>query len=446
MCCSVIKWDYHWRDIPSFQVEPRRKYFPLDKTLKGLCFSGRLSEAIGLLWRAGLEVDTETYSLLLQECIFRKEYRKGRRIHAQMVIVGFTPNEYLRTKLLILYAKSGDLITAHLMFDKLHEKSLISWNALIAGYVQKGNDEVGLSSYYKMRENGILPDQYTFASVFRACASLATLEHGKQAHGVMIKCNIKENVVVNSALIDMYFKCSSILDGHLVFDKSLNKNVVTWTSLISGYGQHGRVVEVLESFQKMRNEGFRPNYVTFLAVLSACSHGGLVNEGWDYFTSMVRDYGIQPRDQHYAAMVDLLGRAGKLKEAYQFVLDSPCKGHAVVWGALLGACRIHGDIDLLKLAAKRYFELDLGNPGKYVVLANAYASLGSWENVAEIRGAMRDLGVLKEPGYSWIEVQGVIHFFFMDDKLQDCSEEVFEIVKEMSSVLKDSEYIPAVIG
>ncbi|KAK1578335.1 hypothetical protein Q3G72_029451 [Acer saccharum] len=426
----------------SFQVEQRKSFVQLNKTLKGLCFSGRLSEAVGLLWRMGLKADHGTYALMLQECLFRKDYKLGRRIHAQMVIIGYVPNEYLKTKLLILYAKSGDLVTAHVLFDKLQDKSLISWNAMIAGYVQKGFEEVGLSYYYKMKENGLTPDQYTFASVFRACATLAMLELGKQAHGFMIKCHISENVVVNSALVDMYFKCSSISDGHQVFDKSLNRNVVTWTALISGYGQHGRVVEVLESFHRMKDEGFRPNYVTFLAVLSACSHGGLVNEGWDYFSSMTRDYGIQPRGQHYAAMVDLLGRAGRLQEAYEFVLTSPCKEHSVVWGALLGACRIHGDIDLTKLAAEKFFELEQGNAGKYVVLANAYATVGSWDNVAEIRGTMRDLGVIKEPGYSRIELQGVVHFFLMGDKSHKHSEETYEMIKEMTCILKDAGYVP----
>ncbi|KAK6269131.1 hypothetical protein QUC31_013291 [Theobroma cacao] len=392
----------------SFQAKLRKNYIQLNKALRGLCFAGRLSEAVGLLWRTRLKADAGTYALLLQECIFRKEYKNGRRIHAQMVVVGYVPNEYLKIKLLILYAKLGDLETAHALFDKLLEKNLISWNAMIAGFVQKGCGEFGLDLYYKMRKNGLTPDQYTFASVFRACASLATLEHGKRAHGILIKSPITENVVVSSALMDMYFKCSSLTHGHQVFDEVVYRNVVTWTSLISGYGQHGRVIEVLESFDKMKNEGFRPNYVTFLAVLSACSHGGLVDKGWHYFLSMTRDYGMQPRGQHYAAMVDLIGRSGKLREAYEFILNSSFKEHPAIWGALLGACRIHGDIYLIKLAADKYFELDPENAGKYVVLSNAYATFGFWDNVASLRRMMRNSGVKKEPAYSRIEIQGEV--------------------------------------
>lgn len=369
---------------------------------------------------------------------------KGKRIHAQMVVVGHVPNEYLNTKLLILYAKSGDLETAYILHDKLLEKSLVSWNAMIAGYVQKGLGEVGLEFYFKMRQSGLIPDQYSFASVFRACATLASLEHGKRAHGVMIKCQIGDNVVVASALVDMYFKCSSLSDGHKVFNKSSNRNVITWTALISGYGQHGRVFEVLESFNSMINEGFRPNYVTFLAVLAACGRGGFVSEAWRYFSLMTTSYGIEPRGQHYAAMADLLARAGRLREAYNFVLDAPCKEHSVIWGALVGGCKVHEDIDLMKYAAANYFALDPENSGKYVVLANAFAASGLWDNVAEIRGMMKKSGMSKDPGYSRIEIQREFHFFVKSDKSHKQTEEIYKTINTITPILKDAGYIPQV--
>lgn len=387
-------------------------------------------------------MDSGTYSLLLQESIFRKEYKTGKRIHGQMVSVGFNPNEYLKTKLLILYAKSGDIESAHILFDKLLLKNVTPWNAMIAGYVQKGLEDVGLDLFCEMRCCGLLPDQYTFASVLRACASLATLEHGKKAHALLIKRKIKENVVVTSALVDMYFKCSSVSDGKKVFDKCSNRNVITWTALICGYGHHGKVTEVLNLFNKMINEGYKPNYVTFLAVLCACGHGGLVDEGWEYFHSMTRDYGILPRAQHYTAMVDVLGRAGRIQEAYEFVLKSPCKYHSVIWGSLLEACKIYGKMDLIKPALQQYFELEPENAGKYVVLSNAFASFGLWKNVAEIRGAMRYSGMIKEPGYSRIEVQREVHYFFIGDKSHKQSEAILEMVGYLTCSLKDAGYIP----
>ncbi|KAG8385846.1 hypothetical protein BUALT_Bualt03G0087600 [Buddleja alternifolia] len=410
----------------------------LDRTLKDLCFTGRVKEAVGILCCTGVQVLSETYSLLLQDCIFRKEYKKGRRIHWQMVVVGFSPDEYLKIKLLILYAKSGDLDTAHILFDMLLMKNLISWNAIIAGYVQKGLEEVGLSLYYRMRQHGWMPDQYTFASVFRACSSLAILEQGKQAHGVLIKSQISGNVVVNSALMDMYFKCSSPYDGFQVFDKSLERNVITWTALISGYGLHGRVNEVLHSFHQMINEGFRPNQITFLAVLSACSHGGLVDEGREYFSLMMRDYGVQPMGKHYSVMVDLLGRAGRLEEAYEFVQMSPYKEHPAVWGALLGACKIHGNVEMVKRAAKSFFELEPENAGKYIVLSNAYATFGLWKNVAEVRSVMKESGIKKEPGYSMIEVQMESNFFFMGHNTHKQTEQIHEWITDLTYILRDA--------
>ncbi|XP_077229968.1 tetratricopeptide repeat (TPR)-like superfamily protein [Tasmannia lanceolata] len=430
----------HLRALPYFPFSRQihNNLFEFDAILKRLCFSGRLKEAVELLYQNNSQIHPQTYAFLLQECIHRKELKRGRRIHSHMIISGFVPDQYLMTKLLILYAKNKDLETAHQLFDEMSERNLVSWNAMISGYVQKGLEEVGLNLYYQMRKAGLKPDQFTFASIFRACAGLATLEKGKQVHGVMIKSHIKCNVVVSSALVDMYFKCSSPNDGRRVFDKSSERNVVMWTALISGYGQHGRVEEVLVLFNKMINEGLRPNYVTFVAVLSACSHGGLISEGWRYFSLMEREYKIRARGEHCAAMVDLLGRAGRLDEAYEFVQRLPCKEHSVIWGALLGACRIHGDIELVKIAAKRFFELETENAGKYVVLSNTYAAFGLWENVTEVRERMRIWGVRKEPGCSWIEIGREVHTFLIGDKSHEQTEQIYEMIKELVSVLKDT--------
>ncbi|KAM1561677.1 hypothetical protein ACFX13_004753 [Malus domestica] len=289
----------------SFQVKPQ-KHIQLDKTLKGLCYLGRLAENVGLLCHTELGLNPATYALLLQKCIFGKEYKKGKRIHAQMIVVDFE--------------------LPHSLLDMLLEKSLVSWNPIIAGYVQKGLEDVGLSLYNKMRQG------------------------------------------VSSALMDVYCKCSDISDGHRVFDTSQNRNAITWTALISG----------------------------------------------EYFSSVTRDYGIQPRAQHYAALVDVLGSAG----------------------------RIHGDRDLLKLAAKKYFKLEPENAGKYVVLSNAYATFGLWDNVAKIRDMMKESGLVKEPAYSKIEVQKEVHFFLKADTYHKQSEEIYEMVKLVDFSLKDSACAP----
>ncbi|XP_031490582.1 pentatricopeptide repeat-containing protein At4g16470-like [Nymphaea colorata] len=247
------------------------------KKLKGLCVSGRLGEAVNILCSEGLVADGSLYASLLQECVDLKDFRSGRRVHAHMMVVGFTPDEYLRTKLLILYSKSGDLFTAHQMFDGMPDRNLVAWNSLISGYVESGRHEEALGLYAGMRSQGVAPDQFTFASVIKACAALAKLEQGRRVHGGLIKRGIKGNVVVGSALVDMYCKCSSTSDARRAFDGSRVRNVVTWTALIAGYGQHGHVAEVLQLFHQMISEGLRPNHVTFLAVLCACSRAGLIS-------------------------------------------------------------------------------------------------------------------------------------------------------------------------
>ncbi|XP_038978773.1 pentatricopeptide repeat-containing protein At4g16470 [Phoenix dactylifera] len=433
----------HSTSIRYFPLSPRARQslLSLDKTLKGLCFSGRLLEAVDLLCRKGSSADPQTYALLLQEAINRKEAKVGRRIHAQMITTGFVPLEYLRTKLVIFYAKNGYLETAHQIFDRIPHRDLVSWNAMISGYVQNGLEQEGLNLYYSMRSAGLEPDQFTFASVFRACARLALLEHGKRAHCAMIKTQMKANVVVNSALVDMYFKCSSLSDGFMVFKSSSERNVVTWTALISGYGQHGQVVDVLELFRQMIEDGFRPNHVTFLAVLSACGHGGLVNEGWKYLSSMRTDFGIRPRGEHYAAIVDMLGRAGRLDEAYEFVRKLSGEEHSVIWGALLGASRIHGDVELGKLAAKRFFKMQPENAGKYIVLSNTFAVYEMWENVAGVRGMIRSLGIKKEPAWSLIEIQGEVHTFLVGDKSHEQSEMIYEMINSLCCALAEAGYV-----
>ncbi|KAH7660566.1 Tetratricopeptide-like helical domain-containing protein [Dioscorea alata] len=434
-----------FRSLRSFSASslPFRRCKAVNEELRNLCFTGRLPQAVELLCHDLRScVDPRTYALLLQESIHWKESKLGRRIHAQMVIAGFSPDEYLRTKLVIFYAKVGDLWTARQLFDRIPDRNLIQWNAMISGYVLKGLEQEGLNVYYSMRSVGLAPDQFTFASVFRACARLALLEHGKRAHAVMIKNHLKkDNVIVSSALVDMYLKCSSLDDGHRAFDVSLQRNVVTWTSLISGYGKHGQVAEVLELFYQMITEGFRPNSVTFLALLSACSHGGLIDAGWSYFNSMEAVYDIRPTGEHYAAIVDMLGRAGRLHEAYEFVKMSPCAEHSVIWGALLGACRIHGDMELIRLAANKFLEMQPKNVGKYIVLSNTFANNGMWDDVADVRRKITKLQMKKEPAWSSIELQGVVHTFLVRDNTHEEIGKIYETIRSIGCALAEAGYV-----
>ncbi|XP_078430707.1 pentatricopeptide repeat-containing protein At4g16470-like [Wolffia australiana] len=407
-----------------------------DRDLKSLCHSGNLPSALNLLTSRGSCASERTYRLLLQESIHRKDYKSGRRIHSNMIIAGVQVSSFLQTKLLILYAKDGDLLSAHRLFDRMENKSLIAWNAMISGYVRSGQEQGALDVFFLMRVSGQIPDQFSFSAALRACARRATLHSGKKIHGIMAKSpTTAANVVVCSALVDMYFKCSELADGRLAFETSPERNVVTWTALISGYSSHfGDVLEVL---RRMATEGVRPNYVTFLAVLSACSRRGLVEEGGEVFNAMWRDYRVRPRGEHYAAMVDLLGRSGRLKEAYEVAEKAPFEGHAAIWGALIGACRLHGDAGLAEVAARRLFEVMPENLGKYVVVSNLYAGLGRWEEVEGLHGLVKRLPWKKPSGESSVEIGGTVHSFCAGKKLHDEIRGLDIVVKTLDALSRE---------
>eukprot|EP01018_Ginkgo_biloba_P017565 Gb_32051 [translate_table: standard] len=427
------------------KLQANLRSYDIGGNVRALCAEGRLKEALDILQvmdQRGIRVDSRTYASLLQECINTNAVEEGKRVHVHMINTGFEPDVYLRTKLVIMYAKRGSLEYARHMFDKMSERNVVSWNAMIAGYAQGGHAEEALSLFYQMRGAGMKPDQFTFPSILRACASIVSLEQGKQVHACIVKGENSSNIVLGSALVDMYAKCGSIEDARQVFDKMSERNVVSWTAIITGYGKHGRGKEVFQLFEQMQQEGLKPNYVTFLAILSACSHGGLLNEAWHYFESMSRDYCIKPRVEHYSCIVDLLGRAGRLDEAHDFINKMPFEPHAPIWGTLLGACRMHVNMELGKIAAERLFYLDPQNAGKYVVLSNIYAAAGRWDGVSKVRKLMKDRGVKKEPGCSWIEIQKQVHSFLVGDRSHPQTEEIYATLETLSGKLKEAGYVP----
>uniref|UniRef100_A0A0E0LDP2 Potassium transporter n=1 Tax=Oryza punctata TaxID=4537 RepID=A0A0E0LDP2_ORYPU len=396
---------------------------------------------------------TIPHASTLEECVNRRDARMGKRIHARMVSMGFDCGVYIVTKLLIFYVKIGEVGVARKMFDGMPQRSVVAWNAMISGCARGGMQARAVEMFGLMRAEGMRPDQFTFASVLCACARLAALEHGRRVHGVMVKSRVGGgggggNVVVDSALVDMYLKCSSPEEARRAFAAAPARNVTMWTAVISGHGQHGRVAEALALFDQMtRVDGLRPNDVTFLAVLSACAHAGLVDEGLRHFSSMSSDYGLTPRGEHYAAAVDMLARVGRLGDAYKLVKNlTDCQEHSVVWGALLGAGRKHGDVKLVELAARRFFRLQPGNAGKYVVLANTYAAREMWGSVAGAHEAMRSLGVKKDPAWSAVEVQGKRHAFLAGDSYHDECSAIYEACNALAAAVTEQSVPPAMDG
>lgn len=315
------------------------------------------------------------------------------------------------------YFQSYRIDEACCLFERMPNQDVVSWTAMISGYEQTKQGEEALKLFVQMQRTCMKPIQPTFTSAMSALASLVLLGTGQQVHAHIVKSEFELDVCVNNSVIAMYGKCGSMGDAVQVFDKMPERDVVSWNSLIVGFAQHGHGKVVLELIEQFEQTGLEPNGITFLGVLSACSHAGLVNEGWQYFNSMIREYCITPRADHYACMVDLLARAGLLNEALDFIHKMPFKPHAAVWGALLGSCKIHSNVDLAKYAAEQLFELEPQNATSYVVLSNMYALAGRWDDEAKIRTMKKEKMASKVPGYSWIEIHNRVQTFIAGDIL-----------------------------
>lgn len=302
------------------------------------------------------------------------------------------------------YVKQGDMESARKLFDEIPKKDVVTWNAMIAGFVLCGSHEQALEMFEEMRSVGERPDEVTMLSLLSACADLGDLDVGQKIHYKALElCSGDLSILLGNALIDMYAKCGSIERARDVFRGMRERDVSTWNSVIGGLAFHGYAVESINLFIKMRRLKVRPNEITFVGVLVACSHAGKVEEGRGYFNLMRNEYKIEPNIRHCGCMVDLLGRAGRLNEAFEFIDSMEVEPNAIVWRTLLGACRTHGNVELGRRANERLLEMRRDESGDYVLLSNIYASRGEWDGVEKVRKLMDDSGVRKEPGCSLIE-------------------------------------------
>ncbi|KAG9456843.1 hypothetical protein H6P81_001351 [Aristolochia fimbriata] len=291
---------------------------------------------------------------------------------------------------------------------------LVVWNSVIGAYAQNGNAEQALNLFKQMRRADFSPNQGTLTSAFRACTSSVMLELGRQVHVQVLKFD--SDLILENALLDMYCKCGSLEEAILLFERMKERDVISWSTMVSGLAQNGQSREALGLFKTMQQSGIRPNYITMVGVLFACSHAGLVDDGWYYYNSMKRLYGIEPGREHLGCMVDLLGRAGRVEEAAKFIDEMQLEADSVSWRTLLNACRVHRNVELAILAAKKVVEYDPEDIGAYVLLSNLYAESRRWRDVERVRETMRNRGVRKDPGCSWIELENQIHVFTLGDK------------------------------
>ncbi|ERN19002.1 hypothetical protein AMTRI_Chr10g8520 [Amborella trichopoda] len=343
------------------------------------------------------------------------------------------------TAMIVAYAKGGDMEAARCLFDSLPHKDMVSWTAMLSGYAQNAKPQEALQLFEEMKAAGVPIDEVTLVGAINACAQLGVLHLARQIHSLVMDYGGPESVVVGSALIDMYAKCGSLKEAYQVFEKMTVKNVFSYSAMIGSFAMHGHGRAALRLFSQMQATDIPPNSVTFIGVLAACSHTGLVEEGVQCFATMQDEYRISPSADHYACMVDLLGRAGRLEEAHELLKTMPIKPHAGVWGALLGACRIHGNANLAEVAAKHLFEVEPDGIGNYVLLSNIYAAAKRWDDVRRVRKEMRGRGLRKNPGCSWVEGKEGVQKFFAGDVL---SEEIETALEELLEKASAAGYVP----
>ncbi|CAL9031786.1 unnamed protein product [Prunus brigantina] len=372
-----------------------------------------------------------TLGSILRACTKLTDLSRGRRVHCYAIKSGFDLNTMVGNTILSMYAKCGIIDDAVRFFDKMNSKDTVSYSAIISGCVQNGYAKEALLIFHHMQLSGFDPDLATMVGVLPACSHLAALQHGACGHAYSIVHGFGTDIPICNVLIDMYSKCGKINRGRQVFDRMVTRDIISWNAMIVGYGIHGLGMEAISQFHHMLAAGIKPDDVTFIGLLSACSHSGLVTEGKHWFSAMSEDFNITPRMEHYICMVDLLGRAGLLAEAHVFIQKMPFEADVRVWSALLAACRVHNNIELGEEVSKKIQGKGLEGTGNLVLLSNIYSAVGRWDDAAHVRIKQKGQGLKKSPGCSWVEINGIIHGFVGGDQSHPQSAQIHEKLEEL---------------
>ncbi|MBA0805464.1 hypothetical protein Gohar_004980 [Gossypium harknessii] len=428
-----------------FEEIPKTDVIPWSFMISRFAQSDQSEKAVNLFCRmrqSFVVPNQYTFASALQACATLGDLDLGKQMHSLVLKVRLDADVFVSNALMDVYAKCGRIEDSLELFEKSLNRNDVSWNTMIVGYVNCGDAEKALSLFLEMLENRAQATEVTYSGVLCASAGLTALELGTQIHSLTFKTNYAENTVVHNALIDMYSKCGRIRDARLVFDMMNERDEVSWNTMISGYSMHGLGMEALKIFQMMQDRGHKPNTLTFVGVLSACSNSGLLDEGQAYFSSMLQEYGIEPCIEHYSCMVRLLGRSGHLHKALKLIEEIPFKPSVMVWRALLGACVIHKNVELGRMSAQRILEMEPEDDATHVLLSNMYATARRWDNVTAIRQSMKKKGMKKEPGLSWIENQGSVHYFSAGDTLHPDMKVINGILEWLNVRTRRAGFVP----
>ncbi|KAM5576392.1 pentatricopeptide repeat-containing protein [Rosa sericea] len=429
-----------------FDEMPQRDNFSWTAMISGYVWHERPNEALELYRMMQRQESSKsnkfTVSSVLAASAAIQSLRMGKEIHGYIMRTGLDSDEVVWSALSDMYGKCGSIEEARCVFDKMVNRDVVTWTAMIGRYFEDGKKDEGLALFSELMKSGIRPNEFTFAGVLNACADHATENLGKQVHGYMTRIGYDPFSFAASALVHVYSKCGNTANANKVLKGMPSPDLVSWTSLIVGYAQNGQAEEALQLFESLLKSGTRPDHVTFVGVLSACTHAGLVDRGLEYFHSIKAKHGLKHTADHYACIVDLLARAGRFEEAENIISEMPMKPSKFLWASLIGGCRIHGNVKLAKRAAEALFEIEPENPATYVTLANIYATAGMWSEVTKVRKEMDESGIIKKPGLSWIEIKREMHVFLVGDQSHPRYNEIDHFLSEISKRMKGEGYVP----
>lgn len=425
--------------IRVFERMSERSVVSWTSMMAGYVREGLSSEAIRLfheMERNGVSPDIFTVTSILHACARSGSLDNGKDIHYYIREYSMDSNLFVCNALMDMYAKCGSMGDANLVFSLMPVKDIISWNTMIGGYSKNCLPNEALILFAEMQQKS-KPDSITVACVLPACASLAALGKGQEIHGYIIRNGYFSDRHVANALVDMYVKCGVLVLAQLLFDMIPMKDLISWTIIIAGYGMHGFGSEAIAAFNEMRRVGIKPDEVSFISILYACSHSGLLDEGWKLFNIMKNECKIEPTLEHYSCMVDLLSRTGNLSKAYKFIKKMPIEPDATIWGSLLCGCRIYHDVELAEEVAEHVFELEPENTGYYVLLANIYAEAEKWEEVKKLRQRIGRQGLKKNPGCSWIVTRGQLNIFVANDSSHPQVKKIESLLKRLRAKMNE---------
>ncbi|KVI07421.1 Pentatricopeptide repeat-containing protein [Cynara cardunculus var. scolymus] len=432
----------------------QRAFWEVDKphltawtALMGGCVQqGKGKEATDLfrkLHASGDGPNERTFATVLGAFLDVKEIDIGKQLHSLILKLGYISFTFVGNAIMDFYFKSGFLDGGLKVFEEMNEHDVVTWNALISGHMNLGCYEEAVKLLREMLLKGFELNLYSYSSILNICGDLPAIEWGKQTHCCIIKLEFDSNVVVGSALINMYAKCGRLSNARVIFDNFPSKNTVSWNTMLMGYAHHGHGKEALEIYDMMLDFGVKPNSITFIGALSACGHSGLLEDGLRHFRSMTKDYGITPKTDHLACMVNLFSRKGQTKLAFDFITSFPTKPDKVVWRCLLSGCKTSKDFDLGKYAAEKILDIDPDDVSAHIMLSNIYAESKMWNEIAKIRKLMKEKVLKKDTGYSWTELKNKTYSFSSGRDANSDGNCVSEVLTGLTEHLIDEGYVPS---